>query len=119
MAKIMIVDDSSIVRKTLKKQIEDLGHEVIAEAENGKDAIKKYMRLKPDLVTMDITMPVTNGILALQEIRFQDENAKVIMITSHGEESLVMDAVSHGASGYVLKPITKEKLETQLKKTLG
>lgn len=118
MAKIMVVDDSLVVRKSLHKILEELGHEVVYEAEEGRDATNKYSKLKPDLVTMDITMPVLNGILALKEIKFVDPDAKIIMVTSHGEEELVMDAVSFGAAGYILKPITKEKVEKILEKVL-
>lgn len=114
----MIVDDSMVVRKSLKKLLEELGHEVVHESEDGRDAVQRYSKIKPDLVTMDITMPVLNGILALKEIMLQDKEAKIIMVTSHGEEELVMDAVSFGAIGYILKPITKEKIEKVLTKTV-
>lgn len=118
MARIMIVDDSMVVRKSLTKVLEELGHEVVHESEDGREAVHKYGKVKPDLVTMDITMPVLNGILALKEIMNEDENAKVVMVTSHGEEDLVMDAVGLGAVGYILKPITKEKVEKVLSKIL-
>ena len=114
----MIVDDSLVVRKSLRKLLEELGHEIVHESEEGRDAVQKFRRINPELITMDITMPVLNGILALKEIIQQNPDAKVIMITSHGEEELVMDAVSFGAAGYILKPITKEKIEKVLAKVL-
>lgn len=120
MAKVMIVDDAKIIRITIKKQLEQLGHEVVASIENGYEAILEYEKCKPDLVTMDITMPVVNGIKngidALTQIMKIDPEAKVIMITSHGEQRLVMEAISKGSKGYILKPITKDKLENLLLK---
>ena len=120
MAKVMIVDDAKIIRITIKKQLEQLGHEVVASVENGYEAILEYEKCKPDLVTMDITMPVVNdiknGIDALTQIMKIDPEAKVIMITSHGEQRLVMEAISKGSKGYILKPITKDKLENLLLK---
>jgi two-component system chemotaxis response regulator CheY len=116
MKTVMVVDDSMISRQMIINELEVLGYEVIAEASNGKEAISKYLQFNPDIVTMDITMPGYNGLTALKDILFQDKNAKIIMITAHGEESLVMDAITFGAIGYVLKPITKEKLQNQLQK---
>lgn len=122
MANIMIVDDVSIMRFTIKGHLQRLGHNIVAEAANGDEAIKMYTTTKPEIVTMDITMPavngIRNGIEALEKIREIDKNAKVIMITSHGEEKLVMEAVTKGAKGYVLKPITEEKLKLAIAKVL-
>jgi len=120
MANILVVDDVKIMRLTIKRHLEDLGHNVVAEAENGYEAIKQYRRFKPDLVTMDITMPeingVGNGIDALLKIKEIDPDAKVIMITSHGEQKLVIESISKGSKGFVLKPITKDKLSNVLGK---
>lgn len=118
MLNIMIVDDSKIVRKTLRNKIEELGHSVQYEAEDGREAVTHYRRnmQRIDLITMDISMPVLNGILALREIMGLNPEAKIVMITSHGEEELVMEAVMNGAVGYILKPITNEKLKQQLDK---
>jgi len=120
MAKVLIVDDLTIMRQTIKGHINKLGHKVIAEATNGDEAIKLYKNTKPDIVTMDITMPAFNGILngidALKLIREFDSEAKVIMITSHGEQKLIIDAINLGAKGYILKPVTYEKLDAIFKK---
>ena len=110
MLNIMIVDDSTIIRKTLQMKLEELGFTVVAQAKSGKEAVSLYGEVVPDLVTMDITMPIMNGIEALKLIKKTYKDAKIIMITSHGEERLVMDAITHGAKGYILKPITEEKL---------
>ena len=110
MLNIMIVDDSTIIRKTLQMKLEELGFNVIAQAKSGKEAVEMYKDTLPDLVTMDITMPIMNGIEALKLIKKSYKDAKVIMVTSHGEEKLVMDAIVSGAKGYILKPITEDKL---------
>ena len=116
MLNIMIVDDSLIIRRTLSMQLEKMGHNVVAQAKSGKEAVEIYGEYIPDLVTMDITMPGMSGIEALQEIRKLYKNVKTVMITSHGEEKLVMDAISSGAKAYILKPITEDKLLRAIKK---
>lgn len=116
MLNIMIVDDSTIIRKTLKSKLNALGHNVVASAKSGREAISLYKKSNPDLVTMDITMPIMNGIDALKHIKMKYKDAKVIMVTSHGEEKLVMEAIMNGAKGYVLKPISEEKLYEAIKK---
>jgi two-component system chemotaxis response regulator CheY len=120
MAKVLIVDDSKIIRKGLRSIMEMLGHEVVAEAINGFDGIEKFKQFKPEIVTMDVTMPevngISNGVEAVKYIVQEDENAVVIMVTAHGEESKVMQSIEYGALGYVLKPITGEKIKNALKK---
>lgn len=120
MANVLVVDDIAVMRFTIKQKLENLGHTVIAEAVNGKDALEKYQEYHPDLVTMDITMPevdgVKNGIDALKIIMDYDSTANVIMLTSHGEEKLVIEAVGLGAKGYILKPVNEEKIKTVLDK---
>ncbi|MFA6189086.1 MAG: response regulator [Sulfuricurvum sp.] len=110
MLKIEIVDDSLIIRRNIAKMLERMGHEIVAEAKNGKEAIACYTKHAPDLVTMDITMPDMDGIEAVRGIRKRNEAAKIIMVTSHGQEEMVIEAIRAGASGYVLKPVTAEKL---------
>ena len=122
MAKVLIVDDAKIMRISLKKIIENLGHEVIGEAGSGYEAIEQYKSLKPDFVTMDITMPavegIADGIEAVKEIMKIDKNAKIIMITSHGEQDKVIKAIQSGASHYILKPIDANKFKEVLDKIL-
>lgn len=115
MAKILIVDDAKIMRIQIKKILEGLGHTVVGEAASGYEAIDKYKLLKPDLVTMDITMPaiqgIADGIEAVSEIIAIDKTAKIIMITSHGEQDKVIKAIQNGASNYMLKPLQQDKLK--------
>lgn len=110
MLKILIVDDSLIIRKKIVKIVEKLGHEVVYGAKNGQEAIDFYASKQPDLVTMDITMPDMDGITAVQNIIKNDANAKIIMVTSHGQEDMVIKSIQAGAVGYILKPITEDKL---------
>jgi two-component system chemotaxis response regulator CheY len=114
MLKVLVVDDSLIIRKKITKLLEQLGHEVVYSAVNGKDAIENYQIYKPDLVTMDITMPDMDGIEASSRIVGLDENAIIIMVTSHGQEDMVIKSIKAGAVGYMLKPVTKDKLATAI-----
>ena len=108
--KILIVDDSLIMRKNLARNLKVLGHEIIAEAEDGQKSIDLYKSLNPDMVTMDITMPGMDGITAVKKIKVIDAETNIIMVTSHGQEAMVMDALKSGAKGYMLKPVTPDKL---------
>ncbi len=116
MLNIMLVDDSRIITRTLSKIMHNSRINVVGIASNGEEAVTMYQELQPDIVTMDITMPIMNGIEALKAIKEFDDKARVIMITSHGEERLVMDAISFGAKGYILKPITPLKVKQALQK---
>lgn len=100
----MIVDDSMFMRGMLREMLEQNGYEVAGEAENGIEAIEKYQELKPDLVTMDITMPDMTGLVALKKIREIDDNAKVIMCSAMGQNAMVMEAMRNGALDFIIKP---------------
>ncbi len=111
MLKVMVVDDALVIRKNLSRFFTSLGHEVIAEASNGLDAIEKCKSISNiDLITMDITMPEMNGIEATREIKKINKNVFIIMMTSHGQEELVVQSLKAGAKNFVLKPITEEKV---------
>lgn len=116
MLKVLVVDDSLIMRRNVTKMVESLGHKVLAEAKDGHEAIGLYERLKPDLVTMDITMPEMDGITAVKELKKIDKHAKIIMVTSHGQEEMVINAIRSGASGYLLKPVNIIKMRDTLRK---
>lgn len=116
MLNIMVVDDSLIMRRNLTKMIDALGHKVVGEAKDGKEAISLYRKLQPDLVTMDITMPEMDGIAAVKELKRIDKDVKVIMVTSHGQEEMVITSIRYGASGYLLKPINVAKLRDSIRK---
>ncbi len=110
MLNILVVDDSLIIRKNIKKYVTNLGHSLCGEAKNGAQAIESCRELKPDLITMDITMPDMDGITAVQKIREFDKDVNIIMVTSHGQEEMVVSSLKSGAQGYLLKPINEEKL---------
>ena len=116
MKTVLIVDDSAVMRRLLKNIVTANGYEVIGEAENGKIGIKKYRDLGPDIVTMDVTMDEMNGIEALSRIMGSDPEAKVVMVSSMGQEVIVRDAIMLGARGYILKPFDESQIVTALKK---
>lgn len=108
--KVLIVEDSLIMRNKLKLYIENMNHEVIFIAKNGEEGISAAIKLKPDVITMDINMPNTNGIEAVSRIKSERFDVDIIMVTAIGQEKIVMAALSAGAMGYLLKPIEEEKI---------
>jgi two-component system chemotaxis response regulator CheY len=112
--KVLVVDDAGIMRLLITKILNKLGITHIIEAETAFDAVELYQKTKPDLVTMDITMPqkggIKDGIEAVKKIKEIDPDAKIIMITSHGEQDKVIDAIRSGASNYILKPLKEDKV---------
>lgn len=116
MARIMIVDDAAFMRITIKNMLQKSEHEVVGEAENGKVAVEKYREFKPDIVTMDITMPEMDGLAALKEIRKQNPDAKVIMVSAMGQEAMVRDAILSGAKGFIVKPFKEDGLLNAISK---
>jgi len=119
MKRVLIVDDASFMRMTISMMLKKNDFEIVGEAENGIEGVRKYKELKPDIVTMDITMPEMSGIEALREIRAFDPGANVIMITAMGQEALVREAVMYGAKSFLVKPFKEEHLINILKKLLG
>jgi two-component system chemotaxis response regulator CheY len=109
--RVLVVDDSSIMRKMIKNTLKNGSHQVVGEAKNGKDAIEMYKSLKPDLVTMDITMRDMDGFAAAKEILAYDENAQIIFLSNLDEEKYTDDAKNIGAIGYVNKHKAKEIIE--------
>jgi two-component system chemotaxis response regulator CheY len=105
--------------KKLRVMIEQLGHCVAGTAGSGSAALSAYREFAPDLVTMDITMPGMDGVEATRQILVDFPDARIIMVTSHGQEKMVIDALDAGAKGYVLKPVRPEKLADMIKKVVG
>src|SRR5690606_27996797 len=108
--RVLIVDDAIFMRMKLKDILEKNGFEVVAEAQNGLDAIEKFKSERPDLVTMDITMPDMDGITALKGIKEIDPSAKVVMCSAMGQQSMVMDAIKSGAIDFIVKPFDSERV---------
>ena len=105
MAKILIVDDAAFMRMMLKDILTKAGHEIIAEAGNGNEAVEKYTELHPDLITMDITMPDCDGLEGLSKIMEINPNAKVVMCSAIGQQAMVLDALKRGAQDFIVKPV--------------
>ena len=104
MVKVLIVDDAAIMRTMLKEILSKAGYEVVGEAANGREAITQYQTVKPDIVTLDITMPEMDGIQALKGIRSFDTNAKCVMCSAMGQQSMVIEAIQNGARDFIIKP---------------
>jgi two-component system chemotaxis response regulator CheY len=118
MPKILVVDDAAFMRMNVKNILSGEGYEDIIEAENGEMAVKKYKEENPDLVTLDITMPEMDGIEALKKIKENDPDAKVIMCSAMGQQSMVIEAVEVGAEDFIVKPFDKGKIKEAVSKVL-
>ncbi|MGE4107004.1 MAG: response regulator [Bacteriovoracia bacterium] len=107
---VLIVDDVSFVRKTLADILTKAHFQVVGEAETGVQAVEMYMRLKPNVVTMDVVMPQMSGIEATRKIVKKDKNARIIIVSAMGQEHMVMEAINAGARDYILKPFTENEI---------
>jgi two-component system chemotaxis response regulator CheY len=119
MKKVLIADDSAFMRSVIRRLLEKQGFTVAAEAENGAVCIEQYKLHKPDIVTMDVTMSGMDGIQALQALMELDPAAKVIMISSLGQESVIRTAISLGARSFIVKPFTEAHVAAVLKEVMG
>ena len=116
---VLVVDDAQFIRNRIKKVINKMEFaEVIGEASNGDDAIALYKELKPDLVTMDLVMPNTDGIKAIEEIMKIDKNAKIVVVSAMGQELSILDATEKGAKDYIKKPFKEEDIYRTIEKFL-
>ncbi|MCX7970457.1 MAG: response regulator [Negativicutes bacterium] len=119
MARIMLADDASFMRLVLREILTAAGHTVVAEAENGIDAVKIYMAVRPELLVLDITMPFMDGLRALREIRSRDSDARVLMCSAMGQKRMVEEAMQLGAVGFVVKPFDRQKVLDEINSVLG
>ncbi|ACZ19552.1 response regulator [Thermanaerovibrio acidaminovorans] len=117
--RVLIVDDAAFMRMMLKDILTKNGFEVVGEAENGKMAVQMYSELKPDVVTMDITMPEMDGLAAVKEIKQQDPNAKVVMVSAMGQQAMVIEAIRAGAADFIVKPFQPDRVLEALSKALS
>ncbi|TFB24958.1 response regulator [Filobacillus milosensis] len=104
MRKVLIADDSRFMRCWLKNLVEQNGYLVVAEASNGQEAVESYVNYQPDIVLLDITMEKKDGLLALKEIISSDPYANVIMCSSMGAQSIIIEALNYGARDFIVKP---------------
>ncbi len=116
MAKILMVDDSRTSRKLLRNILEEGGHEVIGEAKDGQEGVQQFQALKPEVVTMDITMPVLDGVEALKMIKALDGDTKVIMVTAAGQKPKIMECIKAGADEFITKPFDNKEILAAIEK---
>ena len=119
MARVLVVDDAAFMRKLLTDALTNGGHEVVGEAGNGVEAVARWQELRPELTTLDITMPEKDGLTALAEIMAIDPSAKIIMCSALGQEGKVLEAVKLGAKDFVVKPFQPERLLEAVGKALA
>ena len=119
MAKVLIVDDATFMRMMVKDILEKNGYEVVGEASNGLKAVELYKANRPDIVTMDITMPEMDGIEVVKEIKAFDPSAKIVMCSAMGQQSMVMEAIKAGAKDFIVKPFQADRVLEAIKKVLG
>ncbi|ACI16989.1 chemotaxis protein CheY [Coprothermobacter proteolyticus DSM 5265] len=117
--RVLIVDDAAFMRMMIKNVLTQNGYEVAGEASNGQEALVLYEKVKPDLVTLDITMPEMDGIQTLKELLKMDPSANVIMVTAMGQQQLVIEAIQVGAKDFVVKPFQPDRLIEAVRKALG
>jgi two-component system chemotaxis response regulator CheY len=119
MARVLVVDDAAFMRKLLSDALASGGHEVVGEAGNGNEAVERWQELRPELTTLDITMPEKDGLAALAEIMAIDPSAKVIMCSALGQEGKVLEAVKLGAKDFVIKPFQPPRVLEAVDKALA
>ena len=117
--RVLIVDDAAFMRMMIKNVLTQNGYEVAGEASNGQEALVLYEKVKPELVTLDITMPEMDGIQTLKELLKMDPSANVIMVTAMGQQQLVIEAIQVGAKDFVVKPFQPDRLIEAVRKALG
>jgi two-component system chemotaxis response regulator CheY len=118
-ARILICDDSAFMRMMLKKVLIDNGYEIVGEAGDGMEAVQLFRQYKPDLITMDITMPKMDGIEAVKHIFAEDPLVRIVMVTALGQRSIITDAINAGASDFIVKPFDTIQVIETVKKVLG
>ena len=119
MARVLVVDDAAFMRKMVSDALSKAGHEVIGEACNGAEAVESFRALKPELTTLDITMPEKDGLQALGEIMTLDPSARVIMCSALGQESKVLESIKLGARDFVVKPFKADRVQEAAAKALA
>lgn len=110
MARVLVVDDAAFMRMTIKQMLDANGHSMVGEAENGVEAIEKFMELKPDVVLLDISMPQMNGIETLKRLKILNPESKVIICSAIGFQEMLTEAIENGAENFIIKPFEASQL---------
>jgi len=116
--RILVVDDAAFMRMMIRDILTKNNFEVAGEATNGEEAVSKYIELKPDLVTLDITMPGMDGVTVLKKIRQHDPAARVVMCSAMGQQAMVVEAIQNGARDFINKPFHPQKVVEILRRAL-
>lgn len=116
--RVLVVDDANFMRMIVKDTLTPQGFEICGEAANGNEAVRQYENLKPDLVTMDITMREKDGVEAAREILSQDPNARIVMVTALGQEKMLLDCMTMGVRDFVVKPFEPKRIISAVEKAL-
>jgi two-component system, chemotaxis family, chemotaxis protein CheY len=119
MARVLVVDDAVFMRKVVSDALAKGGHEVVGEASNGVEAVEQWQSLKPDVTTLDITMPEKDGLAALKEIVALDPSARVIMCSALGQESKVLESIKAGAKDFIVKPFQPDRVLGAIEKAVA
>jgi two-component system, chemotaxis family, chemotaxis protein CheY len=119
MARVLVVDDAAFMRKMVSDVLIKGGHEVVGEAGNGTEAVDRYAELRPEVTTLDITMPEKDGLAALREIIQLDPAARVVMCSALGQETKVLESIKAGAKDFVVKPFQAERVLEAVGKALA
>ena len=119
MARVLVVDDAAFMRKMVSDALSGGGHEIVGEAANGAEAVQRFQELRPDVMTLDITMPEKDGLAALREIIAVDPGAKVVMCSALGQESKVLESIKLGAKDFVVKPFQADRVVEAVGKALA
>jgi len=118
MARILVADDASFMRQIIREILESEGHEIVAEASDGVQAVEEWKRHQPDVVTMDIVMPRRSGIDAVRAIAAIDASARIVMCSALGQETLVTEALQAGAADFIVKPFKPDSVLETLRRVL-
>jgi len=116
--RVLIVDDAAFMRMMIRDILVKNGYEIAGEAENGQKAVELYQEVRPDVVTMDITMPEMDGIAAVKAIKQLDPGARIIMCSAMGQQLMVMEAIQAGARDFIVKPFQQDRVIQALGKVL-
>ena len=116
--RVLVVDDANFMRMVVRDSLEPVGYEIAGEATNGAEAVSRYRQLRPDLVTMDITMKIKDGVEAARDILAADPNARIVMVTALGQESMLLDCIALGVRDFVVKPFSTERIVSAAERAL-